>query len=253
MATEERIAELLEAAKAWERAYLTAVGAIRIREMGVRRTPAGLHHLIFARPAMEARSLTDSKTAFRSVRQSQAAFRMLRRREGVEERECWSELRRWTSEMLRYGELLERVTGIPGRTLRRLADPKLADDSLSRAWYPPGGAMFGIYGAGRPDRVRRGADLRSNETVRSVQGVLARLASDHSRAQSRLERAEARRAAVISAQDKAVAAAQHAVDQVVAEMAKALGPELTAGVLEMRLSDVRRLVKVTREGKRVCD
>ena len=260
VSVEERIAELLEALESWELAYRNAAVTIRTREVKVPRTSAGSRNLSDDRRETEWRNLRDSKTTFRSARESQAAFRVLRRRATPETHdpdlrlaECWSELRRRTSEMLGYGDLLERVTGIPGRALRHLADPMLLDDAVGRGPHPAGDAMFGIYGVGLSDRARRGADLPSKETVKSVQGVLARLASDYSRAQSRLEQVAARRAAALAAQDKAVAAAQCEVDRSIAEMASALGPELTASVLEMRLSDVRRLVKATREDKRVCD
>lgn len=267
---EERIRKLLEDFETWERAYRNAAAATRIGQMTVPRKGARPRKVRDHPPELASQNQQGARTTFRSVRQSQAAFRMARRQEvlSADERdrestdtavteevaEAWSDFRRLTLKLVGYGELLERVTGIPRSTLRRLATSELPDQAVARAPRPTGDAMLGIYGAGRlPDPKRGGADLPSKQTVKSFQGVLARLAREHSRAQFRLEQAAARRGAALAAHDKAVAAAQFEVDRAVVEMANALGPELTASVLEMRLTDVRRLVKTIEEGDRVCD
>jgi hypothetical protein len=50
-----------------------------------------------------------------------------------------------------------------------------------------------------------------------------------------------RRAEILAAQDEAIAAAREAAQQTVISMAHALGPDLTAALLELDVADVRRL------------
>jgi hypothetical protein len=82
--------------------------------------------------------------------------------------------------------------------------------------------------------------MPSKDTVKSYQAALARYVADHDRASARLEQSMSRRAEILVAQDQAVAAAREAVQQAVISMAHALGPDLTAALLELDVTDVRR-------------
>jgi len=77
----------------------------------------------------------------------------------------------------------------------------------------------------------------------AAQRALAVLDAAHARAASALERAVARRAEVVSEQDRQVAAAQAGVDRAVAEMAQRVSVELTAQLLGLSVNEVRRLAK----------
>jgi hypothetical protein len=81
------------------------------------------------------------------------------------------------------------------------------------------------------------------EMVREAQRRLAELDVGYARAVAKLDRVSARRADVISEQDRLVACAKEDVDRTVAVMADAVGAHLTATVLGLDLADVRRLVK----------
>ena len=83
--------------------------------------------------------------------------------------------------------------------------------------------------------------VRSN--VKEYQRRLAQLDADHSRAQDRLAAARRKRADVVGDQDRLVTAAEHEVKAAVAAMAAEVGPDVTAALLNIDPSDVRRLVK----------
>lgn len=270
MTADERIRKLLGDLELWERAYREVAAALPGERVRVWHAQSRAHSSRGEGPDLECGNAGGPLTIFRSVSQSQAAFRMVRRHAafnaGQDGPPCfgstasdqglraWSELQRRTSELLQYGEVLERVTGMPRPALKRLASSEGPADAVTGAPWVTGDAMFGIYGVGRPsDMSKGGPDLPSKESVKSFQGAIARLAGEHSRARSRLEHTMARRAAALAGHDKAVAAAQRDVEQVVVEMATALGPELTAGVLEMKLSEVRRLARTTRNGAQTCE
>jgi hypothetical protein len=79
--------------------------------------------------------------------------------------------------------------------------------------------------------------------VRDAQRMLAELDATHRHAVARLERATARRAAVVAEQDRLVEAAQKAVDQTVAAMATEVGADLTSALVGVEASAIRRLVR----------
>jgi hypothetical protein len=81
------------------------------------------------------------------------------------------------------------------------------------------------------------------DNVRDTQRKIAALDAGHRRAVDQLERASARRAEALAEQDRLVASAQAGVDQAVAEMASAIGIELTATLLNLKVPEVRRLTK----------
>jgi hypothetical protein len=81
------------------------------------------------------------------------------------------------------------------------------------------------------------------DTVRDTQRRIAALDAGHRRAVDQLERACARRAEALSEQDRLVGSAQGGVDQAVAEMAEAIGPELAAELLGLKVPEVRRIAK----------
>jgi hypothetical protein len=79
--------------------------------------------------------------------------------------------------------------------------------------------------------------------VRDAQRTLAALDAAHSRAVARLNQALARRAEVVAELDRQVAAAQAGVQEAVVAMAGEVSVELTAHVLDLDVTEVRRLVK----------
>jgi hypothetical protein len=79
--------------------------------------------------------------------------------------------------------------------------------------------------------------------VRDAQRTLATLDGAHRRAVARLNQVVARRAELITEQDRHVAAAQAKVDKAVVAMASEVSVELTAHLLDLDVADVRRLVK----------
>ena len=83
----------------------------------------------------------------------------------------------------------------------------------------------------------------TREAVKDYQQRLARLAAAHGKAHVRLASAVAKRAEVVAEQDQQVAEAEALVRQTVIDMAAGVGAELTAGVLGLDVSDVRRLTK----------
>ena len=83
--------------------------------------------------------------------------------------------------------------------------------------------------------------VRSN--VKEYQRRLAQLDADHSRAQDRLVAARRKRADVVGEHDRLVTAAEHEVNAAVAAMAAEVGSDVTAALLNVDPSDVRRLVK----------
>lgn len=83
------------------------------------------------------------------------------------------------------------------------------------------------------------------DTVRDTQRRIAALDAAHTRAVARLDRVRARRATALAEEDRLVADAQGEVDRTVADMVRAVGLELTAGVLGLQSSEVRRMAKGT--------
>ena len=81
------------------------------------------------------------------------------------------------------------------------------------------------------------------DEVRDTQRTLVVLDAAHSRAVARFDQAVARRAEVLTEQDRLVAVAQAGVEQAVADMATGLGAELTAQLLGLDSIEVRRLAK----------
>jgi hypothetical protein len=81
------------------------------------------------------------------------------------------------------------------------------------------------------------------DTVRDTQRRIAALDAAHTQAVAKLDRVRARRAAALAEEDHLVADAQGEVDRTVADMVRAVGLELTAGVLGLRSSEVRRMAK----------
>jgi hypothetical protein len=84
------------------------------------------------------------------------------------------------------------------------------------------------------------------ETVRDAQRRLGALDASYARAVAKLNRVSSRRAEVLAEQDRLVAAAQEDVDRKIGAMADAVGAQLTASVLGLTPTDIRRLVKLRR-------
>ena len=79
--------------------------------------------------------------------------------------------------------------------------------------------------------------------VRDAQRALATLDAAHRRAVARLDQALARRGAVLTEADLQVAAAQAGVEAAIADMARQVSADLTAAVLGLDVTEVRRLAK----------
>jgi hypothetical protein len=85
--------------------------------------------------------------------------------------------------------------------------------------------------------------MPSKDLVRSYQAAIARHVAEHGRAVARYQNAMSRRDHVLACQEAAVSAAKHAVDQTVIGMADALGADLTAELLELDGTSVRKLLR----------
>lgn len=81
------------------------------------------------------------------------------------------------------------------------------------------------------------------KAVRDAQRMLAELDATHRHAIARLDRATARRAAVVAEQDRLVEAAQKVVDETVAAMAAEAEADLTSALVRVEASAIRRLVR----------
>lgn len=82
------------------------------------------------------------------------------------------------------------------------------------------------------------------DEVRRTQLTLASLDAAHMRATVRLDKAKARRTEVLAEADLAVSAAQEGVAAAVADMATAVGVELTTQILGVDAAEVRRIAKL---------
>lgn len=90
--------------------------------------------------------------------------------------------------------------------------------------------------------------MKVRNAVRDYQHRLAELDTGYSRARDRLAAALAKRTKLIEAQDQLVADAQREVEEAIVTMALEAGPELTASLLAVEVTLVRRLVKDSRSG-----
>ena len=81
------------------------------------------------------------------------------------------------------------------------------------------------------------------DEVRDAQRALATLDAAHRRAVARLEQALARRGQALTEADLQVAAAQAGVEAAIADMARQVSADLTAAVLGLDVTEVRRLAK----------
>ncbi len=80
-------------------------------------------------------------------------------------------------------------------------------------------------------------------SVKEYQQKLSILAGKHQRALLQLEAAKSRREKLLCIQNELVENVEQEVRQSVAEMAKGVGPELTANVIGLDLIEVRRIMK----------
>jgi predicted SpoU family rRNA methylase len=85
--------------------------------------------------------------------------------------------------------------------------------------------------------------MSPRDTVRAAQRKLALLDTAHARAVARLAQTVALRAKVLGEQDRLIKAAEAEVERTVADMVAAVGPELTANLLEVDPADVRRALR----------
>lgn len=88
--------------------------------------------------------------------------------------------------------------------------------------------------------------MKVRNAVKDYQRRLTELDNEYSRARDRLESARTKRAGVVEEHDRLVAAAESDVDDAIAAMALEAGPALTASLLEVEVSRVRRLLKQRR-------
>ena len=83
----------------------------------------------------------------------------------------------------------------------------------------------------------------TRDEVKNYQRRLAQFDGAHTKATDRLTSAMKRRADVMAAQDRLVADAEAGVRRAVSAMAAGVGAELTATLLDLDVSEVRRLAK----------
>jgi hypothetical protein len=85
--------------------------------------------------------------------------------------------------------------------------------------------------------------LAARERLRDHQAASAKAVAAYSNAMDRLDIAMARRAKVLGAQDRLVAAANAEVVAAVIGLAEVVGVEIAAGLLDLSKAEVRRVAK----------
>ena len=85
--------------------------------------------------------------------------------------------------------------------------------------------------------------LAARERLRDHQAVTAKAVGGHAAALARLETAASRRADVVARQDVLVAIAAAEVASAVVEAARVMGTDVAATVLDLRKTEVRRILK----------
>jgi ABC-type methionine transport system permease subunit len=85
--------------------------------------------------------------------------------------------------------------------------------------------------------------LAARERLRDHQAVTAKAVGGHAAALVRLETAASRRADVVARQDVLVAIAAAEVASAVVEAARVMGTDVAATVLDLRKTEVRRILK----------
>lgn len=90
--------------------------------------------------------------------------------------------------------------------------------------------------------------LTARERLRDHQAAAAKAVRTHSSAVTRLEAVTSRRAEVVAAQDALVLAAQADVAASVVALAKVVGADTAATLLDITKAEVRRMTKDARLG-----
>lgn len=85
--------------------------------------------------------------------------------------------------------------------------------------------------------------MNTRSNVKAYQRRLVELDAGHSRAQERLASVRQRRDEVLAAQDRQVREAERELDKAVVAMAEEFGPELTANLLDIEVTEVKQLVR----------
>ena len=145
-----------------------------------------------------------------------------------------------TRRLLVYGSAAETLLGRTLLELRGMTDPRSLNE--------PNDIVAGGDGARSrrrsPELPRKEVTMApTRDEVKNYQRRLAQLDGAHAKATGRLTSAMKRRADVMAAQDRLVAEAEAGVRRAVSAMAAGVGAELTAMLLDIDLSEVRRLAK----------
>ena len=85
--------------------------------------------------------------------------------------------------------------------------------------------------------------LVARERLRDHQATAAKAVAVHSAALTRLDAATSRRAKVVAREDVLVAIAAAEVAAAVAEMARVMGAEVAAAILDLSKAEVRRITR----------
>lgn len=87
--------------------------------------------------------------------------------------------------------------------------------------------------------------LAARERLRDHQAAAAKVVAVHSAALTRLDAASSRRAEVVAKQDALVATAAAEVAAAVVEVARVMGADVAAAVLDLSKAEVHRVTKET--------
>lgn len=85
--------------------------------------------------------------------------------------------------------------------------------------------------------------MSTRSNVKTYQRRLVELDAEHTRAKERLAAVLRKRNEVLAAQDRQVRDAERELDKAVVAMAEGIGPELTANLLEIEVTEVKQLVR----------
>lgn len=85
--------------------------------------------------------------------------------------------------------------------------------------------------------------MSTRSNVKAYQRRLVELDAEHTRAQERLATACRKRDEVLAAQDRQVREAERELDNAVVAMAEEIGPELTANLLDIEVTEVKQLAR----------
>jgi hypothetical protein len=184
------------------------------------------------------RALVSGEASIRSARAGRDASVAARRRLAVEAALQELEAARRASEgrvaeastALRQAEEALSVFGMPAS--RGVADSEHLDATADH-----------LIALRVPAPIKENLAMSTRSNVKAYQRRLVELDAEHTRAQERLAAARRKREEVQAAQDRQVQAAERELAKAVVAMAEEIGPELTANVLDIEVTEVKQLVR----------